>query len=220
MPRWDNTARRLERATSWAHATPERYGEWLRAAVEETQQEHPNGRQMIFINAWNEWAEGAHLEPDTRHGYRYLEETLAALRTAQGGTHGLPLESTSGRHPDVIHERHARLEKCFGGELPVAVRDLLSGHVALVAQLASAGATLAVDHETATCEIGGETLVLDGPATLARGHERRRALLRDVAPGEHDERLAFADRAAAGVISDFQPPFVMAGLVPAIHALL
>jgi GT2 family glycosyltransferase/glycosyltransferase involved in cell wall biosynthesis len=172
MPRWDNTARRMERATSWAHATPERYGEWLRAAVEETQREHPNGRQMIFINAWNEWAEGAHLEPDTRHGYRYLEETLAALRTAQGGTHGLPLESTSGRHPDVIHERHARLEKFFGGELPIAVRDSLSGHVALVSQLASGGARLAVDHETARCEIAGETLVLDGPAALARGHER------------------------------------------------
>jgi len=72
----------------------------------------------------------------------------------------------SGRHPDVIHERHARLEKFFGGELPVAVRDSLSGHVALVSQLASAGARLAVDHETARCEIAMRETALSTKVVL------------------------------------------------------
>lgn len=79
MPSWDNTARRLERGTSWYGATPYRYGQWLRKAIERTISEHIPEQRLLFVNAWNEWAEGAHLEPDLHFGYRYLQETSEAL---------------------------------------------------------------------------------------------------------------------------------------------
>jgi hypothetical protein len=82
MPSWDNTPRRQERGTAWMHASPERYGQWLRQAIALAGREQPPERRLVFVNAWNEWAEGAHLEPDMRHGYRNLEETAAALGIA------------------------------------------------------------------------------------------------------------------------------------------
>lgn len=79
MPSWDNTARRMERGTSWFGATPYRYGHWLRNAVDRTLRDHRPEQRLLFVNAWNEWAEGAHLEPDLHFGYRFLEETSEAL---------------------------------------------------------------------------------------------------------------------------------------------
>jgi len=79
-PSWDNTARRKNKATIFLNSTPQGYQEWLTNAVTETcvRIENPNER-FIFVNAWNEWAEGAHLEPDQRYGYAYLEATRNAL---------------------------------------------------------------------------------------------------------------------------------------------
>lgn len=205
MPRWDNTARRMERATSWVNATPERYGDWLRAAVAQTQAEHPDGRQFLFINAWNEWAEGAHLEPDTRHGYRYLEETLAAVKTAQGGSFGGPIEMTSARHPDVVRGRHARLEAILGGPLPKRPRDALSGHVALVSQLAAAGHAMSIEDGVVRCRIGGESIVLESPGSMAHAH--------DVAFGNG------GDRPVAFVLLQFGRPEVTARCVESIRRL-
>lgn len=172
MPRWDNTARRMERSTSWIHATPERYGEWLRAAVAQTQIEHPDGRQFLFINAWNEWAEGAHLEPDTKHGYRYLEETLAALRTARGGATGEPIDTTAARHPDVVRRRHERLQILVEGTLSERSQYALEGHLALVSQLASAGHTISIHDGIPRCEIGLDSIPLEGPENLALAHDQ------------------------------------------------
>ncbi len=172
MPRWDNTARRMERATSWVNATPESYGQWLRATVDLIQREQPQDRQVIFINAWNEWAEGAHLEPDKRYGYRFLEETRAALQTAQGGRYGAPLDVTTHRHPYVTRARGAHLERLFGCELDEKTRNCLSRHTALLSELALGGARLSAGGGAVHCEIDGERLELDGPASLARAHAR------------------------------------------------
>jgi lipopolysaccharide biosynthesis protein len=79
MPGWDNTARRPDHANIFMNASPEVYEVWLREAVARTHVCRRPEERLVFINAWNEWAEGAHLEPDQRYGHQYLQATLRAL---------------------------------------------------------------------------------------------------------------------------------------------
>jgi len=79
-PSWDNTARRKDKGTVLLGSSPEAYGRWLANAIEDTQERFANAEErLVFINAWNEWAEGAYLEPDQTYGYAYLEATRRAL---------------------------------------------------------------------------------------------------------------------------------------------
>ena len=80
FPSWDNTARRKLNGSIFANTSPELYREWLENAVTQTRAEARGADdRIIFCNAWNEWAEGAHLEPDAVHGYGFLAATRAAL---------------------------------------------------------------------------------------------------------------------------------------------
>jgi lipopolysaccharide biosynthesis protein len=78
FPSWDNSARRHKLGTIGLNATPENYEYWLSQAIQKTKQEYPNEERFVFINAWNEWAEGAHLEPDRKYGRQFLEATARA----------------------------------------------------------------------------------------------------------------------------------------------
>jgi glycosyltransferase involved in cell wall biosynthesis len=83
-PSWDNTARRKSRSTVFLNSSPSLYQRWLENAIRCTQQSFTNpDEQLVFINAWNEWAEGAYLEPDARYGYAYLQATNNALTGSQ-----------------------------------------------------------------------------------------------------------------------------------------
>src|SRR5918996_1335355 len=74
-PSWDNSPRRSEGAWIVKGSTPDLYEQWLREAVLRAPEENP----LVFVNAWNEWAEGNHLEPCERWGRAYLEATRRAL---------------------------------------------------------------------------------------------------------------------------------------------
>ena len=52
---------------------------WLKDIIQWTKENNNKEEQIVFVNAWNEWAEGAHLEPDLKYGYAYLEATKEAL---------------------------------------------------------------------------------------------------------------------------------------------
>lgn len=77
-PMWDNSSRRKEGAFILKGATPELYENWLNHILK-TFNPYSAEENFIFINAWNEWAEGNHLEPCTKWGRRYLEATKRAL---------------------------------------------------------------------------------------------------------------------------------------------
>lgn len=78
FPSWDNTARTKNRALVVLNGTPENYEYWLSATIDSSIRCSNGKESLIFINAWNEWAEGCHLEPDRRFGHGFLESTLNA----------------------------------------------------------------------------------------------------------------------------------------------
>jgi lipopolysaccharide biosynthesis protein len=73
-PMWDNSARRERKAFMLKDSTPQQYERWLRRAVEKTEPDD-DGLRWVFINAWNEWGEGCHLEPCHKWGRAFLEAT-------------------------------------------------------------------------------------------------------------------------------------------------
>ena len=102
--RWDNTPRRGENGIVFMNATPENFEEGLKDRVQSVLQK-PGQERLVFINAWNEWAEGNHLEPDLTFGLSFLE---AVQRVNSGEEAGLLLENHSLAGPE--------------GEIPVNVR--------------------------------------------------------------------------------------------------
>jgi GT2 family glycosyltransferase len=76
---WDNTARQPLKCTSFDDVSPEAFQLYLEQKLEEARTFLPTNERFIFVNAWNEWAEGAHLEPDRRYGHRWLEAVRNAL---------------------------------------------------------------------------------------------------------------------------------------------
>jgi len=79
MPGWDNQARKPWAGHAFHNADPESYLTWLSGALKHAQARHPTGQAMVFVNAWNEWGEGAYLEPDRWFGHGYLHATRTAL---------------------------------------------------------------------------------------------------------------------------------------------
>ncbi|HSX10150.1 MAG TPA: glycoside hydrolase family 99-like domain-containing protein [Chlamydiales bacterium] len=81
MLAWDNTARYGENAVIFHGATPELYREWLENSLCHANRQFQGEEQLVFINAWNEWAEGSYLEPDLIFGKSFLEATRSAVHS-------------------------------------------------------------------------------------------------------------------------------------------
>lgn len=68
---WDNTPRHKERGYVYQGVSPKKFKKYFTQLVNNTKQYYDT--DMIFVFAWNEWAEGGYLEPDKKYGYGFLE---------------------------------------------------------------------------------------------------------------------------------------------------
>ena len=78
-PMWDNAARRKYTFFALKGSTPSLYYKWLNHIMKSFRP-YSKEENFVFINAWNEWAEGNHLEPDLKWGRKYLEMTKIAIK--------------------------------------------------------------------------------------------------------------------------------------------
>ena len=96
VPSWDNDARRQGAGLVVHGSTPAKYGAWLGALVARAQANRFFGEAIVCVNAWNEWAEGAYLEPDVHFGAAYLNATARAVCATQPASTGLLLVGHDG----------------------------------------------------------------------------------------------------------------------------
>ena len=77
---WDNTARKAtSKGVILQGLNPMTFNQWLKDIISESMEIHSEEENIVFVNSWNEWAEGSHLEPDMRYGYAYLQAVKEAL---------------------------------------------------------------------------------------------------------------------------------------------
>lgn len=78
---WDNTPRHKERGYAYQGVTPEKFKFYFKQLVDNTRKYYDT--DMIFVFAWNEWAEGGYLEPDEKYGYGFLEAIKDCLNKSK-----------------------------------------------------------------------------------------------------------------------------------------
>ncbi len=78
---WDPSARLKDRCLLVHKTNPKAYQRWLTNHIKYTEKNIPEDERFILLNAWNEWAEGAYLEPDKKFGYAMLNATARAIMT-------------------------------------------------------------------------------------------------------------------------------------------
>lgn len=102
MPGWDNSPRVKNNCHIFHGSTPSLYRQWLNEAVTYSRwfQSTPEPAP-IFVNAWNEWAESAHLEPDLRYGHAYLAATSEVLASSKDNAVEI-LKGTPPLHPQAV----------------------------------------------------------------------------------------------------------------------
>jgi 2-polyprenyl-3-methyl-5-hydroxy-6-metoxy-1,4-benzoquinol methylase len=173
MVSWDNTARRPYGATAYVGATPHAYEHWLRETVRSVA-DVPEEENFVFLLAWNEWAEGNHLEPDQQFGRAWLEATKSVL--VDGPPGGGPGQPSGNSWPSPDDEGQVLYDYIYDFQHQSAVanaagliRDLVPDRSSTVVDL-GAGSGIA-SHALRDVGIGYHGIELH-PVAVDVMHER------------------------------------------------
>ena len=152
VPGWDNDPRRQGSGTVLHGATPALYQAWLEDLIRYAHRHPVEGEALVCINAWNEWAEGATLEPDVHWGGAFLNATARAVA-------GLP---APGERTSILLVGHDGLRHGAQTLLLKLGRALQAQHGAAVAFLLLEGGPLEAEYRAVA-----PTTVAGSPGQLA-----------------------------------------------------
>lgn len=160
MLSWDNTARKQNNSHIFHGFSLLRYKQWLAALCSNVYRndKYSKDEKLVFVNAWNEWAEGTHLEPDRKYGYGYLQATYDVISNFDTN-----LETSPSRKDFKKTSNYAVVLHLHYLELWPEIRNHLRS-------LESLGFDLFV---TTTDKFGIETVTADFPQALVEYHENR-----------------------------------------------
>jgi len=131
-PGWDNDPRREGKGLVLHNTTPKAYQSWLENLITYSQQNPFLGENIVCINAWNEWAEGAFLEPDVHFGAAYLNATARAVCATETTAPNLLVLIGHDAHPHGAQMLLLALTKHFSQVCGFEVHLLLLGAGRLV----------------------------------------------------------------------------------------
>lgn len=184
VPSWDNEPRKPGRGMGFTEADPDKYEQWLRELISQAVERPLFGKTpYVFVNAWNEWAEGAMLEPDLQHGCAYLNATFRAQVGLRKAAHGLNSVLLVG-HDAYLHGAQLLLlniMRTLKLDMGVDVSLLLLEGGPLLQEYRKLG------NVTVVAEQGG--MLVDVVRAIAARHPEKLAICNTVVTGEVVEAL-------------------------------
>jgi glycosyltransferase involved in cell wall biosynthesis/tetratricopeptide (TPR) repeat protein len=169
VPAWDNTARKQLDGTMFVGERAELFRAWTRNALVRSERVHPPGERMVFVNAWNEWAEGAHLEPCEKFGRQWLEAARdarsipAAFQPIERLTDDLLQAQLSQREP-----AHQTTEELLALSGALVRRDQFSAAIAVLRVLSDRPDWLPAQSLSSLVELVDRLPPLDRSDALAQ----------------------------------------------------
>ena len=212
-PSWDNDARRQGGGLCLQGSTPQKYEAWLAELVDRAAKAPFFGEPLVCVNAWNEWCEGAYLEPDMHYGAAYLNATGRAATAAvvktrrlllvghdafpSGAQHlliniGKSLKSAMGFDIHFLLLDGGELEESYRATAPTTVLKSLADPKAALSGLARNGFTAAIVNTCAAAAIAPQLRAL-GIRTALLVHELPRLLREKGLENAAREGLTHAD---------------------------